>query len=213
MAQEPADNTRERILDAAEELFARRGFDAVSVREITAAARSNVAAVNYHFGNKMKLYVGVFRERWVPRTRRLRERFTELLAGNPVPRIGEIIDALARSLLEGPLTEEERMHYVQLMQRELTSPTEALDMVVNEVMRPYIQELCAMVRVNLPASVTEERLWLSLMGILGMTQYFTFARPVISRLTGFAYNDSFKSVLIDHITAFALDGIQCLQRN
>jgi len=48
--------TRERLLDAAEELFARKGYSGTSVREITTAAGSNLAAVNYHFGGKRNLY-------------------------------------------------------------------------------------------------------------------------------------------------------------
>jgi len=213
LAQEPADHTRDRILDAAEQLFARRGFAAVSVREITAAARSNLAAVNYHFGNKMNLYVNVFRERWVPRTRRVRLLLTDRLAGSAVPAIRDIIEAIARAFLDGPLTAEERLNHIQLMQRELASPTEALDMIVNEVIRPFHQELSALIRPNLPATVTDERLRLALLSILGMTLYFTLARPVISRLTGCEYDDRFKSVLIDHITAFAIDGIHSLTKD
>ena len=69
------DPTRERILDQAEILFAQKGYQAVSVREITTAARCNLAAVNYHFGNKENLYLEVFRARWVPRAGRVRENF------------------------------------------------------------------------------------------------------------------------------------------
>jgi len=49
-------DTRERLVRAAEALFAERGFKRVTVREICLAARANVAAVNYHFGDKLGLY-------------------------------------------------------------------------------------------------------------------------------------------------------------
>lgn len=55
--------TKERILAAAEVLFARRGFDGASLRQLTAAAGVNLAAVNYHFGSKEKLVEQVFRRR------------------------------------------------------------------------------------------------------------------------------------------------------
>src|SRR2546422_8421548 len=57
--------TRERLLEAAERLFAERGFSATSVRALTSEARSNVASVNYHFGGKEGLYREMFRRRLV----------------------------------------------------------------------------------------------------------------------------------------------------
>jgi len=50
--QFPESGPKRRLLDAAEALFAERGFEAVSVRDITTRAEANVAAVNYHFGSR-----------------------------------------------------------------------------------------------------------------------------------------------------------------
>jgi AcrR family transcriptional regulator len=58
-----AADTRSRILQAAEAMFAEQGFDAVSMRDITAAARVNLASVNYHFGSKMALLAEVVASR------------------------------------------------------------------------------------------------------------------------------------------------------
>ena len=73
-------HTKDRLLDEAEALFAVRGYHAVSVREITAAANCNLAAVNYHFGNKQNLYLEVFRSRWLPRAVRIQNCLRESLA-------------------------------------------------------------------------------------------------------------------------------------
>ena len=59
------DRTRARLLEAAERLFAERGFRATSVRALTSEARCNVASVNYHFGGKEGLYREMFRRRLV----------------------------------------------------------------------------------------------------------------------------------------------------
>ncbi|MDZ7830386.1 MAG: CerR family C-terminal domain-containing protein [Desulfobacterales bacterium] len=210
MTQLTIDNTRERILDQAERLFALKGFEAVSVREITGAAESNLAAINYHFGNKMNLYLEVFRERWLERTRRVRENFFKQIANKPNPGIDEVVDAMARAFLDGPLNDEERQQHVQLMQRELSHPSDALKMVVEEVMKPYQQQLSDLIRPHLPADIDEERLRLSIVGIIGMTLYFTFARPAVSMIMGRDYNQEFKSMLIEHIRNFALNGLNSL---
>ncbi|MGD0077896.1 MAG: helix-turn-helix domain-containing protein, partial [Sedimentisphaerales bacterium] len=56
--------TRERLLEAAEELFARQGFDGTSIRElVTRAGCKNISAVNYYFGDKQELYEELFRDR------------------------------------------------------------------------------------------------------------------------------------------------------
>lgn len=205
------DNTRDRILDQAERLFAVKGYEAVSIREITGAAKSNLAAVNYHFGNKQNLYLEVFRLRWLQRTRRIRECFAGQLADKPCPTIPEVVDAMARGFLEGPLSDDERRYHAQLMQRELVCPGEALKMVVNEAMRPYQQQLADLIRPNLPPGTDEERLRLCLLSILGMTIYFTFARPAVAMVLGHDYNPRFKAVLVNHITSFALNGLNALK--
>ena len=61
------EQTMTQLLNAARKLFAERGFTRTSVRDIANEAGSNVAAVNYHFGNKQNLYLEVFRSRWMPR--------------------------------------------------------------------------------------------------------------------------------------------------
>ncbi len=59
-------DTKEKILDVAEDIFAQKGFSATSMRSITAQANVNLAAVNYHFGSKAQLYQEVFRRRVGP---------------------------------------------------------------------------------------------------------------------------------------------------
>ena len=58
--------TQEKILDSAEELFMEHGFEATSLRQITAAAQVNLAAVNYHFGSKEELFQAVLTRRLDP---------------------------------------------------------------------------------------------------------------------------------------------------
>ena len=82
----PGERARTRILDTAEELFAREGPAAVTLRSIAAAADVNVAAVNYYFGSKEKLFEEMFLRRIVPLNEERLVRlaaYTEAAGGKP----------------------------------------------------------------------------------------------------------------------------------
>lgn len=208
MKEKPIDNTtRQRLLKNAEILFAEKGFHAVSVREITKAAKCNLAAVNYHFGGKMNLYLEVFRSRWVPRARRIHHSFEEALQGQESPLIDDVVGALAHAFLEGPLTDEERRCHSQLMYRELANPTGALDLLAENVMQPFFMKLRNLLRPHLPETIGDDRLLLSIISIIAMVIHFNFSREAVSRLTGRTYDSDFKARLVEHITEFSLKGL------
>lgn len=94
--------TPDRILDAAEVLFAERGFAATSMRQLTASAGVNLAAVNYHFGSKEQLIVAVFARRLLPINRERLERFDRLEARHapdPIP-LRELLTAFFAPVLQ-----------------------------------------------------------------------------------------------------------------
>lgn len=95
-------NTKDRILNTAEHLFARDGFDATSLRAITAEAGVNLAAVNYHFQSKEALVQAVIGRRMGPVNARrlaLLDAYEAEAGGAPVP-LEKIMDAFLRPLLE-----------------------------------------------------------------------------------------------------------------
>lgn len=204
--------TRDRLLKVAEALFAKRGYHAVSVREITNAANCNLAAVNYHFGNKKNLYLDVFRSQWMVRARRVHDSFTQHLANSDGTSPTEIIQALAEAFIKGPLTDEERFHHAQLMMREMAKPTEAFEMVADEIMRPFFGKLAKLLQPYLPEEMDEQRLNLNLLSIISMVIYFNFARVPVSLFTGSTYDEAFKEQLIQHIVNFALTGLNVQEK-
>jgi AcrR family transcriptional regulator len=199
--------TKERILKEAEALFAQNGFHAVSIRAITTRARCNLAAVNYHFGNKENLYLEVFRSRWVGRAMRIRKFFEKTLDAHDTPSPTAVIQALAQAFLEGPLSDEERWRHYQLISRELAHPTQAFDVISGQVMRPFFKELAGRLRPFMPEGMDEERLILNILSIFSMVLYFNFARVAITRITGNEYNQAYKARLIRHIISFSLNGL------
>ena len=201
------DPTKERLLDQAEALFAQKGYDAVSVREITTAARCNLAAVNYHFGNKQNLYLEVFRARWAPRAMRVQKSFRDSLAAHDEASPTTVARALAEAFLIGPLSDEERYRHHQLMAREMGQPTEAFKLVAEEVIRPFFRQLADMLRPTLPKGLDKERLMLNILSMFAIVLYFNFARAAVTRMTGREYDEAFKARLVEHITEFSLNGL------
>lgn len=201
------DLTKERILDTAEILFAQKGYQAVSVRQITSAAECNLAAVNYHFGNKENLYLEVFRSRWVPRAKRLQESFRKYLASQDSLSESAVVRALAKAFVDGPLSDDERLRHTQLMTREMTQPTKAFKQVAENVIQPFFKEVLEQLESVSPDKVSEEEMLLNIFSIFAMVLYFNFARVAVSRLTGRKYDPSFRAQLVEQITQFSLRGL------
>jgi AcrR family transcriptional regulator len=198
--------TRMRILEKAEDLFAQRGYHGVSIREITAAAKCNMAAVNYHFTNKKNLYMEVFRQRWIPQEKRMYEQFLASLPDKSDLTPTKIISALAQSYLKGPLTDEELRRHRQLIVREMNYPTEAFEEVAEKTLRPLFETLYELLK-PFKKNNKDGALTFDIMSIFGMVLYLNYSRPMVSQIVKKNYDDAFKALLIDHLVSFSLNGL------
>jgi AcrR family transcriptional regulator len=203
---------KERLLNEAEVLFAKKGYDAVSVREITTSARCNLAAVNYHFGNKQNLYLEVFRARWMGRAKRVQECFRKSLAEHGSSSPTAVAEALAQAFLLGPLSDEERQRHHQLMTRELGQPTEAFQLVAEQVLRPFFKELAHTLRPYMSKKLGEEQVMLNVLSMFSVVLYFSFAGVAVTRITGRQYDSAFKARLVNHIVEFCRGGLAASKR-
>lgn len=131
--------TRARLLAAAQRLFAERGFEATSVREITAEAGCNVAAVNYHFGGKDRLYLETFRQLLGElRQRRIRRMRADMEAAGDDATLELFLESMANAFLE-PLTEPDRGRWLMAMvSRELMDHHLPPDVFVTEFIAPVL---------------------------------------------------------------------------
>lgn len=143
--------TRDRLLEAAESLFARRGYAATSVRDITADAGTNLAAVNYHFGGKRNLYREVFSRR----IDALREQ--RLAALHPHDGRADRQSSLEQVLLDfanaflAPLREDpEGRTTLRLLLREVVDPLLPADLLRRELVLPVAKALRSAVATAAP---------------------------------------------------------------
>jgi AcrR family transcriptional regulator len=187
---------RDRVLVEAARLFAERGFNKVTVREICTAAKANVASVNYHFGDKAGLYTEI-----------VERGFGELDGGPRRPADTGESDASARlgafvnETLHQMLAPAQSSHVQQLLIHEMADPTPMFDEIAKRVMRPRLSYLCKLVGelmgrppadrqvVNAAASVQAQCL---------MAQVTTRTMAKTSSI----------DELADHITRFSLAGIR-----
>lgn len=118
-----AASTKERVLDAAQELFGERGLRGTSLRAVTDAAGANLAAVNYHFGSKEELFRAVVRRVMDPATAEHRRRIEEMEGREPS--VEELLDAFV-----GPyvrlISDQQDRSLARLVGRVLTDPNAEL---------------------------------------------------------------------------------------
>jgi len=111
---------RDRLLDAAEELFCEHGFEGASIRDIAAAAKCNIASVNYYFGGKEKLYEEVWRRHLITmRVARLASIDKVMSQDEGVPRLEDLLLSYANAFIEPLVGENRRGWFIKLMSREM----------------------------------------------------------------------------------------------
>ena len=202
------EETRERVLRAAAQLFADRGFKKVTVRDICRAARANVAAVNYHFGDKSALYREVL-QRAIDTVRATSE--AARVAGDGMAadeRLRRYIHvSLCRVVADGQVNWISR-----LIQREIADPTPAFDTLIDQGIRPRIEDLSAIVAELLGCQPGDERVTRCVLSI--HSQWILFAtRPTAPRLrTKLHLRHDSPDRIAEHIASFSLAGIQAVAR-
>jgi AcrR family transcriptional regulator len=203
MATNEVDTTRERIAEAAGEIFAKRGFDGTTVRDICQRAGANIAAVNYYFGDKQRLYVEavVRAHRW----RMEQAPLPEWTDGTPAEtKLADFITTFIRRVRSGP---EDTWHS-KLMMREMAHPTAACAELVQSSIRPQFEILLSILSELLPSDVSAERLQLTAFSIVGQCLFYHFADPVIRNLlTSDEYSELEVAKLARHILDFSLSSV------
>lgn len=148
--QEATGTARDRLLDTAESLFAERGFAHASVREITATASCNIAAVNYYFGSKEALYTEVFRRRLGELRERRIAKVREVVDGATPARLEDVLRAFARVFLEPFVSGPCGQRFLQLINRELTDAHLPRAMFQSELALPVRQVMREALRRTTP---------------------------------------------------------------
>ncbi len=220
-------STQDRLLDAAEQLFADKGFDDVSIRDLAAAADVNVAAVNYHFQGKENLYHEVVRRRYsLQRDETLASLAAVLPRDGERPDLDSIIRAIVGQYLEGALVRAGGRQFMAVIAREMHSGHDNRHMMVfKEMIAPIFGAFSTAMLAARPNLRQEDANWI-IASIVGQVHHFIMRRlkfdslPADHEIRAFmvlafpilaAPVEEFAASVTDHITRFsaaAIDGMR-----
>lgn len=206
-------SVKEKILDAASEVFGRMGYKAATIREICRAAGVNVAAINYYFGGKEALYRTVVMD-LISRTF-ARYPVDEGVGAQSSPegRLRTFIRGSLRRLLS-PDGLSGYPGKGQLVARELADPSPFMDDLVDEFIRPTAAVLGAIVSELLGPGAGVKAITRCQISVIGQCFHYAMARPFVTRLVAMDFSDeSIVDELTDHITRFSLAGIESVRDN
>ena len=193
------DLTKARLLDAAGEEFANKGFELARVRAICERAGANLAAINYHFGDKEALYVEVLREAHRCGLEPDDEQVDDGLT--PALRLRFFIHHFLGRVLSMNRPEDWQH---RLMLREMIAPTAFSEILVREGIRPRFERIKALMAEICPEA-DDRRLNVLVFSVIGQCLHYKMARRITERLIGpEGYGALDPDYLTDHITSFCL---------
>jgi AcrR family transcriptional regulator len=199
-------DTRQRLVESAATLFAEHGFENVTVREICKLSRANVAAINYHFGDKAGLYRAVVTHA-IAVMQETNEQSQRAGDGqSPEDQIRGFVRVFVGRMAAD---DNPNAWIAKLMAREMEHPTEALDQVMMQVVQPRLEYLCGIAAAYMKLPVSDPRVKRCIVSL--QVQCFMAARripPSMEKAWGPVMRDV--DVAVDHIVEFTLGGMRAI---
>jgi len=193
---------RDRLLDAAKELFCEHGFEGTSIRDIAAAAECNIASVNYYFGGKEKLYIEMFRRHM---NRLLDEQIENIqkVMNSDHPALEQLLRTLVVSTLRSLNSDGGERPLLKMMVREILDPHLKTAIMVNELIEKFLTELRNAIVKLCPGLKSETGL---------LCVYFLDGIVLHALLFSEYYHEHYPNLkvdeLIEHIVRFSTAGIR-----
>jgi AcrR family transcriptional regulator len=199
-----SDPTRDKLLDVAGRIFADRGYRVATIREICIAAGANVAAVNYHFGDKLGLYTEA-----VEQSLRAAEIEAMKSALDQLAPPEDILRAVIRARLSSICKRDRPDWHFRILAHELAQPTPALRSLVNKIGRPIFQRMLLLIggMIGLPAGDDKTRL--CAISVMGQILVYVFASPLLAGVwPELKMTPEQVDRIAEHIADFSLSYIQ-----
>ena len=202
--REDGKETRWRLLNAACEVFAQKGFRDAKVAEICKLAGANVAAVNYYFGDKASLYTETWRHAFQQFEA---PAFSELADGSSQERLREYIQILMKNFA----TKGGLGHFSRLYMRELVNPTGLIQDAWHELVNPHRQKLHDIIREIIGQKADDQSVLFCELSIINQCRVLlTVKHTDLEFLLEQSLDAELIKRLADHIADFSLAGIRAI---
>jgi len=202
--------TRERLIEAAERLFARQGYASTSVRDLTTEAGCNVAAVNYHFGGKDRLYVETFRS-LLPEIRDRRLEIVEqaMAEGGGDATLETFLEAFAEAIWD-PFVDESRGRLLMgFFMHEILDPRLPSGVFRQEFADP-LMDMAANALQRLEPGLDDRSARMCAMSVVGQILHAFKARRLFLHDGGPSSLPADIEAHIRHIVRFSAAGVRAL---
>jgi TetR/AcrR family transcriptional regulator, regulator of cefoperazone and chloramphenicol sensitivity len=199
---------RERLLQAAFEVFAEQGYKNTTVRDICCKADVNVAAINYYFGGKQALYEEVCRYS-CGAAGEIPPLFPIDAGASPEEKLTAFINLFMQAiLLRGAPSLQGK-----IMAREMMEPSSAIHIIVQEIIRPRHEQLAGIIRELLGNAIDDALVRRCCFSIAGQCLYYRFARAVALELhPGLNFDERTVDEIARHISRFTISALRGITR-
>ena len=199
---------RQRLLEAAGEVFAQRGFKAATIQEISQRANANIAAVNYHFRDKETLYREVFRYAM----QQSRERYISYPMDTSERRPAQRLMLELRRYLKVMFSSDRAPWQAMMFFREMLEPTDVFESLVTERMQPYQEFIESLVREVVGRQTEEHVVRFSAFAAISLCGSFHHAHKYLKTLYPDERFDADSSdELADLIATLVMGGLRALK--
>lgn len=220
-------DTRQKLMRAAVHVFARKGFEGATVREICSRAKANVAAVNYHFGDKASLYAAVLESIFARAYEEIPQDLMNLVldeSADPVERLRAYVHSFFCWIFgktgccsTDPEEQEACADMGAVYLGEMARPTDALDGIVQRWIVPEIDALLSVMRglfAHLGHPEPPPAVLRACAGsVVGQILHYNHSRPIIVRVfPDMPPVHDMLDELVDHVVIFTLGGLEAVRK-
>jgi len=201
-------SVQERLLDSAEELFCERGFDETGIRELASTAHCNIAAVNYYFGGKEKLYIEVWRRHLrILRESRLNSIESVMSRSDGQPCLEALLRSFANAFVGSLIDEKKGPRFIKLMIREMLDRRLPGNVFFDELIIPTMNAFSDAL-MKICRTLDESKAQLVIISFIGQLLQTFHVKTMFEQIDNPELLKFELAEALDHIVRFSVAGIR-----